>query len=128
MNDSTADKPEEPRFDEAFKAAVRVLDARGAGRLLIIDFTGAQAFTDHFVICHGLSDRQVKSLADEVIAKVKQAAGRKPSVEGYAEAEWILLDYGDFVVHVFQEVARDFYGLERLWGDLPQVDPASVVA
>ncbi len=102
------------RADRAFATAVRTLASRKAEDLVILDLRGITSLTDWFVICHGTSDRQVKSLADEVLETVKK------------EADWILLDYGDFIVHVFSERARQYYDLEHLWGDAPRVDPADI--
>lgn len=80
---------------------------------------------DYFVIASGASQRHVKALADRVLEGVRGDGrdGRKPShVEGYEAGLWILLDYGDVVVHVFRETERAFYGLERLWGDAPVLE------
>jgi len=106
-------------------AAVRALLSRKAERPVVLDLRGHEAFTEYFVICHGTSDRQVKSLADAVEDQVREETGRKPSSEGYARGEWILLDYGELVVHLFLEDAREFYRLEGLWGDCPQLDVAA---
>ncbi len=114
------------RADRAFATAVRTLASRKAEDLVILDLRGITSLTDWFVICHGTSDRQVKSLADEVLETVKKESGLGARVEGYLEADWILLDYGDFIVHVFSERARQYYDLEHLWGDAPRVDPADI--
>ena len=76
---------------------------------------GSGAFTDYFVLCSGTNPRQVQAIADEVELRLKAADLRPAHVEGYKQAEWVLLDYVDFVVHVFSEKARKFYDLERLW-------------
>lgn len=76
---------------------------------------GSGAFTDYFVLCNGTNPRQVQAIADEVELRLKSAGVRPVQVEGYRQADWILLDYVDFVVHVFSEKARKFYDLERLW-------------
>ena len=76
---------------------------------------GSGAFTDYFVLCSGTNPRQVQAIADEVELRLKAANLRPAHVEGYKQAEWVLLDYVDFVVHVFSEKARKFYDLERLW-------------
>src|SRR5208282_1738244 len=76
---------------------------------------GSGAFTDYFVLCSGTNPRQIQAIADEVELRLKNAGGMRPThVEGYKQAEWVLLDYVDFVVHVFSEHARKFYDLERL--------------
>jgi ribosome-associated protein len=94
-----------------------------AENLIVLDLRGLSDVTDYFVICHGSSERQAKAIADSIEERlIKTQRLRPTSVEGRTRAEWILLDYIDFVVHVFQEEKRDFYRLERLWGDAPEVD------
>jgi ribosome-associated protein len=81
------------------------------------------AITDYFVISSGRNDRQVRAIAEEVERQVKDSGGASPrSVEGLDDARWILMDFGEFVVHVFDEEAREFYDLEHLWSDAPRVD------
>lgn len=90
--------------------------------MIVLDLRGLSDVTDYFVICHGGSDRQVLAIADEVEERLDKERGRRPGhVEGRRSADWVLLDYIDFVVHVFQEEKREFYRLERLWGDAPRV-------
>lgn len=100
-------------------AAVRALCGRKAEHLVVLDLRPLATFADFFVVCHGTSDRQVKSLADDVEEKVRQETRAKPATEGYSNAEWVLLDYHDVIVHIFQEHSREFYRLESLWGDCP---------
>jgi len=73
------------------------------------------AFTDYFVVCSGTNQRQIQAISDEVEERLKRAGMRPAHVEGYKQAEWVLLDYVDFVVHIFTEKARQYYDLERLW-------------
>jgi ribosome-associated protein len=87
---------------------------------------GSGAFTDYFVVCSGSNPRQVQAIADEVEERLKKAGHRPAHVEGYRQAEWVLLDYVDFVVHVFSEKAREFYDLERLWKSAKKIDPAEL--
>jgi ribosome-associated protein len=75
----------------------------------------SSAFTDYFVICSGKNPRQIQAIADEVELRLKKEGVRANQVEGYNQADWILIDYVDFVVHVFSEASRKFYDLERLW-------------
>jgi ribosome-associated protein len=93
-----------------------------AENLIVLDLTKASAFTDFFVICTGTNRRQVQAIADgvrEAIAKL----GTKPAlVEGYERGDWVLIDYFDFIVHVFMPSAREFYSLERLWGDAEKIE------
>jgi ribosome-associated protein len=87
---------------------------------LRLDMRELTLITDYFLICHGTSNVHIRALADAVVEALQQRGVRASGVEGYREARWILLDYGDVVVHVFAEEERDFYDLERLWGDAPQ--------
>ncbi len=88
---------------------------------LVLDIGKVSTFTEQFVICHGTNSRQVQAIANAVQAELKQAGRRPQHVEGYREAEWILLDYGDFVFHVFARDRRYFYDLERLWRTAPRI-------
>src|ERR1700720_1479956 len=87
---------------------------------------GSGAFTDYFVLCSGTNPRQVQAIADEVELRLKAAELRPAHVEGYKQAEWVLLDYVDFVVHVFSEKARKFYDLERLWKSAKRLEPSDL--
>ena len=87
---------------------------------------GSGAFTDYFVLCNGTNPRQVQAIADEVELRLKRAELRPTHVEGYNQAEWVLIDYVDFVVHVFSEKARQFYDLERLWKSARRLEPADL--
>lgn len=89
---------------------------------------GSGAFTDYFVLCSGTNPRQIQAIADEVELRLKKAGVRPNQVEGYNQAEWILLDYVDFVVHVFSEKARKFYDLERLWKTAKRLEPGELKA
>jgi ribosome-associated protein len=84
------------------------------------------AFTDYFVICSGTNPRQIQAIADEVELRLKKAGLYPAHVEGYRQAEWVLLDYVDFVVHVFAEKARRYYELERLWKSARRLAPADL--
>lgn len=82
----------------------------------MLDLTGITSFADYFVICTGSNQRQVQAIADELRLHLKKQLGELPiSVEGYDQAEWILADYGDLLVHIFSPKAREYYDLERLW-------------
>jgi len=78
-------------------------------------------FTDFLVICHGTNPRQVQTISDDIEKQLKNVGERALSVEGYTHAEWVLMDYGDFVVNVFSEKSRTYYDLERLWRDAKSV-------
>ena len=84
------------------------------------------AFTDYFIVCTGTNPRQIQAIADEVQHRLSQAGVRPNSLEGYNQAEWVLVDYVDFVFHVFSERARKFYDLERLWKSAARLTPADL--
>jgi ribosome-associated protein len=84
------------------------------------------AFTDYFIVCTGTNPRQIQAIADEVQQRLSQGGFRPNSVEGYNQAEWVLLDYVDFVVHIFSQRARKFYDLERLWKSAARLTPADL--
>jgi ribosome-associated protein len=86
------------------------------------------AFTDYFVVCSGTNPRQVQAISDEVEMRLKKAGQYPKQIEGYRQAEWVLLDYVDFVVHVFSEKARKYYDLERLWKSARRLEPADLAA
>ena len=86
------------------------------------------AFTDYFVICSGSNPRQIQAISDEVELRLKRAGTYPNNIEGYKQAEWVLLDYVDFVVHVFSATARSYYDLERLWRTAKKLEPAEVTA
>ena len=96
--------------------AARVAHAKNANDLLVLDLRDSSAFTDWFVICSGRSCRQVKAVADAVEHALVSQQVKPKHVEGSTRADWILLDYFDFIVHVFVPEYREFYSLERLWG------------
>lgn len=91
-----------------------------AREIVALDLRGLADFADHFLVCHGTSNRQVLAIADAIVETLETRLGLAPGhVEGRRVADWVLLDYIDLVVHVFVEEKRSFYGLERLWGDAP---------
>jgi ribosome-associated protein len=89
---------------------------------------GSGAFTDYFVVCSGTNPRQIQAISDEVEQRLSAAGLRPTHVEGYRQAEWVLLDYVDFVVHVFSEKARKYYELERLWKSAKRLEAADLAA
>lgn len=101
--------------------AVAAADDRKAVALKVLHLEKVTDFTDYFLICSGTSERQVQAIADSVLEKMREEKVRPLHVEGYNRAQWVLLDFGDFVVHIFLEEPRRFYALERLWGDAPDV-------
>src|ERR1700740_856460 len=110
-------------------AALQACLQKKAEELSILEMEkGSGAFTDYFVLCSGTNPRQVQAIADEVELRLKSAGMRPNQVEGYKQAEWILVDYVDFVVHVFSEKARKFYDLERLWKTARRLEPSELKA
>ena len=105
------------------RVAAAAADDKKADETLIIDVGDVFAVSDYFVITSGSNPRQVNAIADAVEEEVKNAGGPGPvRVEGLDQREWVLMDYGAFVVHVFHREQRDFYQLERLWGDRPRAE------
>jgi ribosome-associated protein len=90
--------------------------------VVVLDLRKGSAFTDFFVICTGANARQVQAIAEAVQTAIGRTGARPALVEGLARAEWVLMDYFDFIVHVFTPATREFYGLERLWGDAERVE------
>lgn len=110
------------RLPTQVERAVRAAEDKKAVDLAVLDLRKAAGFTDYFVIASGTNPRQVRAIADSVMESL-QVEGVKPAhVEGYDRAEWILLDFFDFIVHVFAPETRMFYGLERLWGIAERVE------
>ena len=99
------------------KAAVKAAQAKKAEEVQVLDLREVSSFTDYFVILHGNSPRQNTALSDAIAQELKKDGVRPFGVEGTAHGEWILMDYGFFVVHVFSKQARDYYSLDKLWGD-----------
>ncbi|MGB0009723.1 MAG: ribosome silencing factor [Candidatus Sulfotelmatobacter sp.] len=107
-------------------AAIQACLDKKAEELSILEMEKGSAFTDYFVLCSGTNPRQVQAIADEVELRLK-ATGLQPAhVEGYKQAEWILVDYVDFIVHIFSEKARKFYDLERLWKTAKRLEPSEL--
>lgn len=103
------------------KAVAAVLDKKGTD-VVVLDLRATPAFTDFFVLCSATSQRQVKAIADSVEEALRAADVRPNHVEGYDRAEWVLMDFFSFIVHVFTPQMRTFYALERLWGDAERID------
>ena len=107
-----------PRLPKAVATAVEAALDKKAMDTVVLDLRKADGFTDYFVICSAANARQIAAIADAVQDTLKQQLGERPAVtEGVKSSEWILLDYFNFVVHIFSRECRSFYGLERLWGN-----------
>jgi ribosome-associated protein len=105
--------------------AIAAAEDKKAVDLLVLDLRKAAGFTDFFVIASGTNTRQVRAIADAVMESLAAEGTRPAHVEGYDRSEWILIDYFDFIVHVFAPETRVFYGLERLWGNAERIEVAA---
>jgi len=119
--DSAPLSPEDQAILEQVRRAAFAISEKKGEEILILRLTALTEFTDYFVIGTGNSTRQTQAMADEVTARLKEVQVRPLHTEGYATAEWILIDYGTFIVHIFTGSAREFYDLERLWRDAERV-------
>src|SRR5438445_10893307 len=114
---------------EQVSEAIRACQEKKAEDLAILELEqGSGAFTDYFVICSGTNPRQIQAISDEVELRLKRAGVYPNNIEGHKQAEWVLLDYVDFVVHIFSASARKYYDLERLWKSAKKIDPAEFLA
>lgn len=111
------DETEEP----GWLLAVRAAREKQAQDILVLDLTAITSFTDHFVICCGSNTRQNQAISDEIHFQLKKRGEIPHSIEGYEQGEWVLSDYGDFLVHVFSPKSREYYDLERLWREAKPV-------
>ena len=109
------------KLDDRIVAAIQAAAEKKAIDIVVLDLREIASFTDYFVITSGTNERQVQAISDEVYETLKKAGTIAARVEGYKTAEWILLDYGDFIVHVFEQKSRTFYDLERLWRESTRV-------
>lgn len=107
---------------DILKIAAAAADDKKAHDLLALDISAIASFADWFLICTGDSTRQIQAISDEIEMRLKEAGVRPNHIEGYRNAEWIVLDYSDLVVHVFSKTARAYYNLERLWRDAITID------
>lgn len=118
-------QPEQPQEDAVLDGRLRIAlhaaSDKKAMAMIVLDLRAVANFTDFFVIASGANLRQVQAISDEIEDQLKKHGTRPQRIEGYNAAEWVLLDYGDFVVHVFESKARQFYDLERLWRDAARV-------
>jgi ribosome-associated protein len=119
VNETTSVQTSAP----SWLVAVRAAESKQATDIRVLDLTGITSFADYFVICTGANQRQIQTIGDEVNLQMKRQTGELPlSVEGYTQAEWVLADYGDLLVHVFSPKARQYYDLERLWRNARTVE------
>jgi ribosome-associated protein len=106
---------------EKLRAALRAAQDRKALDLSVLNLEGISSFTDYFLICSGTSTRHIQGICDAILEQLEKSGLSPAHIEGYSGAEWILMDYLNFVVHIFSERARHFYDLERLWRHAPRL-------
>ena len=110
-------------LDEEVKLALHLASEKKGFGIVALDLREVASFTEFFIIVSGANQRQVQAISDEISEQLKkQLKSSAVRIEGYRSAEWILLDYGDFIVHIFEKEAREFYDLERLWRDARRVE------
>lgn len=125
---ATADKKSKrKKLPAEVSRTVRAALDKKAADVVVLDLRNTSAFTDFFVLCSGTSQRQVKAIADAVEEALRAAKVRPAHVEGYDRADWILMDFFTFIVHVFTPQTRTFYALERLWGDAEKIEVSDEV-
>jgi ribosome-associated protein len=106
---------------ERLRLAAAALDEKKAFHVLALDVASRSSIAEAFVICSVGSTRQAQAVANEVGRRVSRQGGKVRAVEGYQQGGWILMDFGDFILHIFVEERREYYALERLWGDAPVI-------
>lgn len=110
-------------LDEEVKLALHCASEKKAFDLIALDLREIASFTEFFILATGANQRQAQAISDEIEEQLKKQLKSRPvRIEGYSAAEWILMDYGDFIVHIFEKNAREFYDLERLWRDAKRVE------
>jgi ribosome-associated protein len=116
-------------LDPEVQLAVRLASEKKATDLRALDLRDIVSFTEFFIIASGANQRQVQAICDEIDEQLKKQLSTRPvRIEGYSGAEWVLMDYGDFIVHIFNKEAREFYDLERLWRDARRVEIPATLA
>ena len=119
---ASAGKVDLSDLDDRMRRALLAAAEKKALNPTVLDLRGIASFTDFFLIFTGANRRQAQAISDEIVEQLKHHGSPAARVEGYQTAEWILVDYGDFVVHIFDEKARRFYDLERLWRESRRLD------
>lgn len=113
--------------NQFISAVLKAIDSKKGQEIVVLNLTEICSFTDYFIFCSGNTTRQTQAISDEVEEAVLELGSKANHVEGYAAGDWILLDFIDFVVHIFTPVTRSFYDLERLWRDAPRLSPESLM-
>ncbi len=110
-----------PDIQARCRSVVQAMEDRKAQALRVLELTDISSLADYFLVCSGNTERQVQAIADAVVEGLRAEKIKPHHVEGYSTGRWVLIDYGDFVVHVFDESTRAYYALEKLWADAPDV-------
>ncbi len=118
---NTEKRPTRARLPHEVTSAIAAAEDKKAVDVVLLDLRKAAGFADYFLICSGANARQIRAIADGIVEALRARGSRPAHVEGYERSEWILLDYFDFIVHIFAPETRLFYGLERLWGSAERV-------
>jgi ribosome-associated protein len=111
---------------EPMRMAAAAAADKKAFQMVGLEVTELTSYTDSFLLCSAASDRQVAAVVDAVVRRLRNEGRRPLHVEGEGRAGWVLIDYGDFIVHVFTESKRGYYGLDSLWGDAPRLEPGDL--
>jgi ribosome-associated protein len=126
---TTTSRMKKNNLKKQFSEDISACQEKKADQITVLELEqGSGAFTDYFVVCSGTNPRQIQAISDEVELRLKRAGLYPNNIEGYKEAEWVLLDYFDFVVHVFSESARKYYDLERLWKSAKKLELKDLAA
>jgi ribosome-associated protein len=112
---------------DILQIVANAIDDKKAEEIIILDMAGVSLMADHFVICHGNSDKQVQAIAKNVKDTLSENGYDIKRIEGFDEARWVLIDSGDIIVHIFHKDERGYYNLEKLWGDAPTVEVDTVL-
>lgn len=129
MGRRTASRMKKNNLKKQVSEALAACQEKKAEEINLLEMDQASgAFTDYFVICSGTNPRQIQAISDEVELRLKRAGVYPNSIEGYKQADWVLIDYVDFVVHVFSEASRKYYDLERLWKSAKKLEPTELTA
>ena len=115
-------------MSDVLRIALKAVDDKKASDLVVLDISAIASFANYFLLCSGDSSRQIQAIADEVEGKLRLQGLRPAHIEGYRNAEWVLMDYIDLVVHIFSRKARAYYDLERLWRDGKRMDVEKLLA
>ena len=111
---------------ETVEIAYKALDDKFGQDIVVLDISNVSVMSDYFVIATGRNPSQIKAMADEVIERLRKAGKRVRHTEGYSTAQWVLLDFNDIIIHIFDEDNRDFYNIERVWSDAQMLPVAEI--